>query len=81
MSDVKGNKVHLKLANGEEVSADVVVEAAGDEPRADLAERAGLELHRGAVLVNAELRARDRVWAAGDAASWHDVTLGTGIWK
>ncbi|XP_061717462.1 filaggrin-2-like isoform X2 [Cydia pomonella] len=88
-SSVKDGRVHLRLrragaeagggAGAEaELAADVVVECVGADPSVELAEPAGLELHPelGGIVVNAELQARSNVWAAGDVACFHDVTLG-----
>ncbi|XP_047998398.1 apoptosis-inducing factor 1, mitochondrial-like [Leguminivora glycinivorella] len=85
---MKDGRVHMKLqraseaAAGAEVeaelAADVVVECVGADPNVELAEPAGLELHPelGGIVVNAELQARSNVWVAGDAACFHDVSLG-----
>ncbi|XP_052744573.1 apoptosis-inducing factor 1, mitochondrial-like isoform X2 [Bicyclus anynana] len=70
--------VVLRLADGAEERAQLVVECAGAEPAAELAAAAGLELDgaRGGVLVNGELAARAGLWAAGDVASFYDEALG-----
>ncbi|VEL17432.1 unnamed protein product [Protopolystoma xenopodis] len=62
----------------EAMEVDHVVCAIGVEPRVDLAESAGLELDpsHGGFLVNADMEARAGVYAAGDAASFWDPTLG-----
>ncbi|XP_063622740.1 apoptosis-inducing factor 1, mitochondrial-like isoform X1 [Cydia splendana] len=75
-----GMHMQLRPAAGVEgeLAADVVVECVGADPGVELAEPAGLELHPllGGIVVNAELQARSNVWAAGDVACFHDVTLG-----
>ncbi|XP_039748325.1 apoptosis-inducing factor 1, mitochondrial-like isoform X2 [Pararge aegeria] len=73
-----GADVALRLADGREERAQLVVECVGSEPAAELAPGAGLELHEalGGVLVNAELAARSHVWAAGDVACFYDAALG-----
>ena len=70
--------VELKLKNGDIVVADYVCLAVGLKPNVALAEKAGLEidLKLGGIVVNAELRARSNVFAAGDNTSFHDIALG-----
>jgi programmed cell death 8 (apoptosis-inducing factor) len=52
--------------------------AAGITPDLEFAKQSQLEIDekRNGILVNAELEARSNVFAAGDAASFHDVYLG-----
>lgn len=87
---VDGAGVELRLARAEgaegagdagdagRLRAELVLECVGAAPAVELAAAAGLELHPalGGVVVNAELQARAGVWAAGDAACFHDVLLG-----
>jgi len=56
------------LPDGTRLPADVVVIGVGVRPDVDLAERAGLPVDNG-VLVDEQLRAADRIWAAGDVAN------------
>ena len=72
------SQVKLSLSDGSSVTADHVVMAVGLEPNVKLAKDAGLELDtvRGGVITNAELEARTNVYVAGDAGSFHDMTLG-----
>jgi 3-phenylpropionate/trans-cinnamate dioxygenase ferredoxin reductase subunit len=56
------------LPDGTRLAADVVVIGVGVRPAVDLAERAGLPVDNG-VLVDEQLRAVDRLWAAGDVAN------------
>jgi 3-phenylpropionate/trans-cinnamate dioxygenase ferredoxin reductase subunit len=56
------------LPDGTRLPADVVVIGVGVRPAVDLAERAGLPVDDG-ILVDEQLRAADRVWAAGDVAN------------
>jgi apoptosis-inducing factor 3 len=66
----------VALANGETVSADLVVMGVGVKPRVALAEQAGLRTEAG-VLVDAQLRASaEDVWAAGDIARYPDPRTG-----
>ncbi|XP_047027714.1 apoptosis-inducing factor 1, mitochondrial-like isoform X1 [Helicoverpa zea] len=74
--DARG--VALRLASGEELRADLVVECVGSEVDEELARASELETHPelGGLLVNAELQARTDVYAAGDVACFYDVVLG-----
>jgi 3-phenylpropionate/trans-cinnamate dioxygenase ferredoxin reductase subunit len=65
----------VTLADGGRLHAAAVVVAAGVRPETRLAERAGLRVQDG-ILVDRQLRAADRVWAAGDAASAEHPTFG-----
>jgi 3-phenylpropionate/trans-cinnamate dioxygenase ferredoxin reductase subunit len=56
------------LPDGTRLPADVVVIGVGVRPDVALAERAGLPVDNG-VLVDEQLRATDRIWAAGDIAN------------
>jgi 3-phenylpropionate/trans-cinnamate dioxygenase ferredoxin reductase component len=56
------------LPGGSRLHADVVVIGVGVRPDVELAERAGLPVDDG-ILVDEQLRAADRVWAAGDVAN------------
>ena len=64
----------VKLTNGDELPADVVVVGIGATPNIQLAEAAGLEIDDG-VAVNAALRtSAPNVWAVGDIANaFHPV--------
>ncbi|KAJ8728477.1 hypothetical protein PYW07_006173 [Mythimna separata] len=74
----EGGGVLLRLAGGEDVRADLVVECVGSEVDEELARASELETHPelGGLLVNAELQARSDVYAAGDVACFYDVVLG-----
>ncbi|CAG5057831.1 unnamed protein product [Parnassius apollo] len=90
-SRVSSEQVHLQLkkVGGEDISpgseedsselvASLVVECLGNEPNTELAVSSGLEVHPdlGGVVVNAEMQARSGVFAAGDAACFHEPLLG-----
>lgn len=76
--EVPERGVRLRLASGDAVEADLVVECIGAEVDEALAQRSQLETHPelGGVLVNAELQARADLYAAGDVACFYDVALG-----
>lgn len=72
-------RVIVRLTEREDpVEVDYIVAAVGLEANTDLADSAQLEVDhiRGGFLVNAELEARDGVFAAGDASSYYDLLLG-----
>ncbi|MFP6559774.1 NAD(P)/FAD-dependent oxidoreductase [Paraburkholderia sp. B3] len=68
VSDAGGNSVAgVQLADGKNISADVVVLGVGVDPKAGLARTAGLEIEHGAVVVDRVGRTSDpRIFAAGD---------------
>jgi len=65
------------LENGETVDADLVVMGVGIRLNTELAAEAGLEMDgRGGIVVDEYLRTSDpSIYAAGDIASWPDVTF------
>eukprot|EP01147_Barroeca_monosierra_P007106 gene7106-436_t len=77
-ADMDGEQVALHLDTGAVVKADYVLVAVGMEPNIELAQQSGLEIDpvKGGILVNSELEARRDIWAAGDVASFYDITLG-----
>ncbi|SFL86176.1 NAD(P)/FAD-dependent oxidoreductase [Marinobacter zhejiangensis] len=66
--DQDGDGVNLILANGEQVSADLVVSAVGLRPRTSLAAGAGLQVNRGIVVNRALETSAEDVYALGDCA-------------
>ena len=68
----------LKLSDGAEIDADVVIMAAGIRPRDELARAAGLAVgERGGVLVDASCRtAEASIWAIGECAAVEGRTYG-----
>ncbi|GGY08553.1 NAD(P)/FAD-dependent oxidoreductase [Streptomyces minutiscleroticus] len=65
----------VRLSDGEEVAADVVVAAIGCSPCTDWLAGSGLDLDDG-VVCDAHCRAAEGVWAVGDVARWHHQGLG-----
>jgi len=62
-------KIILVLKDGEEVSGDMLVLAAGIRPNADFLESSGVDFDQG-IVVDARMRTTvSNVWAAGDVAS------------
>lgn len=60
----------VRLRDGEACEAEIVLLAAGAAPNAELAARAGLELHDGALPVDEEMRSENPfILAAGDVAA------------
>ena len=71
-----GRAAGVRLADGREVAADLVVIAAGVVPDVTLARDAGLEVERG-VVVDDELRtSAPGVYAVGECAQHRDVVYG-----
>ena len=66
----------LRLADGSQLAADLVVVGIGAIPETDWLAGSGLDLNDG-VLCDATLKAADGVWAAGDIARWPNPTFGT----
>ncbi|WP_404365370.1 NAD(P)/FAD-dependent oxidoreductase [Marinobacter sp.] len=66
--DRAGDGVALSLANGETLSADLVISAVGLRPRVELAENAGLDTNRGVRVNRALETSAPDVYALGDCA-------------
>ncbi len=65
-----GHVQAVRLANGDEIPADLVIISVGVRPRKDLAEEAGLACARG-IMVNERMETSDpNIYAVGDAASF-----------
>jgi NADPH-dependent 2,4-dienoyl-CoA reductase/sulfur reductase-like enzyme len=77
---MRQGKTVLKLRSAQtkserEIEADGVVAGIGVEPNIELAQAAGLEVENG-IRVNASLRTnQEGIYAAGDAASFHNPAL------
>ncbi|ETN74974.1 pyridine nucleotide-disulfide oxidoreductase, partial [Necator americanus] len=75
---VKDAKVVLEVNGTQKMTSDCVVVAIGVEPDTSIAKASGLEVDDriGGIVTDTELRVRSGVWAAGDAASFYDRSLG-----
>lgn len=76
LDDGNGQVTAVRLGDGEQLPADLVVMAAGIRPNSALAESAGLPCSRG-VLVDDTLQTFDpRIYAVGECASHRGVAYG-----
>ncbi len=77
---VKVGAVHngriVQLEDGRRIEAENVVLGMGVRPRTELAEHAGLTTAMGAILTDAQMRAREPVLAVGDVAYAHNRSAG-----
>ncbi|MBQ0826683.1 NAD(P)/FAD-dependent oxidoreductase [Streptomyces tagetis] len=65
----------VRLSDGEDLPADVVVAAVGGLPATDWLADSGLRLDDG-IVCDEHCRAAEGVWAVGDVARWHHQGLG-----
>jgi 3-phenylpropionate/trans-cinnamate dioxygenase ferredoxin reductase component len=80
ISTADGRATGLKMRDGSTVAADAVLVAVGAKPNVELAERAGLAMGDGGVLVDASLRTSDPdIYAVGDIAAAENPLFGTRI--
>lgn len=71
-----GKVTGIKLSNGEEIKADVIMVQAGVRSIIDLAKNSNLEVDRG-IIVNDNLQSKkENVYAAGDCAQIGNFTIG-----
>jgi 3-phenylpropionate/trans-cinnamate dioxygenase ferredoxin reductase component len=66
----------VQLEDGRQIQAENVVLGMGVQPRIELAAQAGLTTAKGAILTDAQMRARERVLAVGDVAYAHNRSAG-----
>ncbi|GAB6899667.1 NAD(P)/FAD-dependent oxidoreductase [Kineosporia succinea] len=70
----------VRLRDGDDVTADVVLTAVGVQPASQLAAEAGLSLHEGRVVVDAHMRtSADGVLAAGDVVHAFNTAAGRAL--
>ncbi len=75
-----GAATGLRMRDGSTVAADAVLVAVGAKPNIELAEKAGLSMADGGVLVDASLRTSDPdIYAVGDIAAAEHPLFGTRI--
>ncbi|HYG08010.1 MAG TPA: nitrite reductase large subunit NirB [Stenotrophomonas sp.] len=76
LGNAAGEVVGVRLADGSEIPADLVVMAAGIRPNTQLAEEAGIHCARG-IVVNDSLQTFDpRVYAVGECANHRGTAYG-----
>ena len=73
--ETDGDGVKLTLANGEQITADIVLSAVGLRPRKELAEASGLNTSRGIVVNRALETSAEDVYALGDCAEVDGLVL------
>jgi 3-phenylpropionate/trans-cinnamate dioxygenase ferredoxin reductase subunit len=73
--EARSGKLHLPAAGGDGLTADVVVAGLGIEPDVDLARQIGLEVTDGVVVDEYLRSSREDIYAAGDAANFHNPAL------
>ncbi|MDR0914889.1 MAG: FAD-dependent oxidoreductase [Oscillospiraceae bacterium] len=73
-----GNRAKVRLGNGEEIAADILVFAVGVKPRSSLALDCGLECNaRGAIVTDSGMKTSDNdIFAVGDAVETFDFATG-----
>jgi 3-phenylpropionate/trans-cinnamate dioxygenase ferredoxin reductase subunit len=75
-----GSATGLRTTDGTTIAADAVLVAVGAKPNTELAERAGLSMGDGGVLVDSTLRTSDPdIYAVGDIAAAEHPLFGTRI--
>lgn len=79
----EGNVSSLRLQDGRELAADLILISAGVRPRVELAQHAGLAVNRG-VVVDEHLRtSAESIYAAGDVAEFQGRCYGIlpAVWE
>jgi nitrite reductase (NADH) large subunit len=77
LGDADGRVRKVRLIDGTEILAELVVMAAGIRPNAELAERAGLHCHRGIVVNDTMQTITDpRIYAVGECAAHRGIAYG-----
>jgi NAD(P)H-nitrite reductase large subunit len=72
----QGHVQSVSLADGSELSADLVLVAAGIRPNVDLAQAAGLDVNRGVIVDDHMRTSAPHVYAAGDVAEFKGQVYG-----
>lgn len=74
-----GRASGIRLDDGTEISADVVLAAVGAAPNTRLAEAAGLRVDDGIVCDSAGRTSNPSIFAVGDVSRWENPTLGHAV--
>ncbi|SER47821.1 nitrite reductase (NADH) large subunit [Azotobacter beijerinckii] len=74
--DGEGRVATARFSDGEEISADLVVMAAGIRPNAELAERAGLACNRGIQVDDCLQTSDPAIYAVGECANHRGIAYG-----
>ncbi|MFX1294722.1 MAG: NAD(P)/FAD-dependent oxidoreductase, partial [Promethearchaeota archaeon] len=73
---IKEKELIVKLADGREYKADIIIMAIGVKPNIDLAKKSGIKVKRG-ILVNEYMQTNiDDIYAAGDCAEYNGRVWG-----
>lgn len=74
--------IHVQLASGTTLPAELVLVSTGVRPNSELAKAAGLKLGKsGAIWVDAQMRTSDpHIYAAGDCVEHYHIVLGENAW-
>ena len=72
----ESDAIHVDLAGGETLDADIVIIGIGVNPCVRWLEGSGVETDNGVVCDEHGRTSRAHVWAAGDCARWRNVTTG-----
>jgi len=77
-----GKAAGLRLSNGKELRAEIILMSIGVKPNTELASRCGVELgERGAIVTDNRMRTNvPSVWACGDCAESHHRITGMPCW-
>ncbi len=76
IDEADGDRVAVRLSNGETLLADLVISATGVRPNIDFVENAGIDIDQG-ILVDRHLEtSHDDIFAAGDVAQGRDFSTG-----
>lgn len=77
----QGNQVHIALASGKTIEADMVLLSIGVRPNSQLAKDAGLELgERGGIKTDKMMRtSAEHIWAVGDVIQVENLVTGKDV--
>ncbi len=75
----QGGAVNVQLANGQTITADLVISATGVRPNVDFLRDTGIEIDQGIVVDRRLQSSVDHIYAAGDVAQGRDFSTGTAV--